>query len=138
MRVLPVRTAVGDYKRETRKGTCFTIIGLFVVYLFFAIVSLVFQDRGHLQIRAGLPWKTCVAFYFLWWIVWLIFFLSFFVFALFLRMAIRRKYGIKARSAARAPASTASRTPAAPSWSCGCNRVARASRRASITVTDGH
>ena len=83
-----------DYKRETRKGTCFTIIGLFVVYLFFAIVSLVFQDRGICKYALD-SWKTCVAFYFLWWIVWLIFFLSFFVFALFLRMAIRRKYGIK-------------------------------------------
>ena len=31
----------------------------------------------------------------LWWIVWLIFFLSFFVFAMFLRIAIRRKYGIR-------------------------------------------
>ena len=76
------------------KGTCFTIIGLFVVYLFFAIVSLVFQDRGICKYALD-SWKTCVAFYFLWWIVWLIFFLSFFVFALFLRMAIRRKYGIK-------------------------------------------
>ena len=30
-----------------------------------------------------------------WWIMWLLFFLSFFVFALFLRLAIRRKYGIR-------------------------------------------
>ena len=64
------------------------------MYLFFAIVSLVFQDRGICKYALD-SWKTCVAFYFLWWIVWLIFFLSFFVFALFLRMAIRRKYGIK-------------------------------------------
>ena len=83
-----------DYKRETRKGTCFTVIALFVVYLSFAILCLVFMTRS-VCLDALDSWGTCVAFYFLWWIVWLIFFLSFFVFALFLRMAIRRKYGIK-------------------------------------------
>ena len=29
------------------------------------------------------------------WVIWLLFFLSFFVFAMFLRIAIRRKYGIR-------------------------------------------
>ena len=53
-------------------------------------------ERDHLQVHleSGVNF-TCVAAYYLWWIVWLIFFLSFFVFALFLRMAIRRKYGIR-------------------------------------------
>ena len=39
--------------------------------------------------------QTCIVFGLGWWVMWLIFFLSFFVFALFLRLAIRRKYGIR-------------------------------------------
>ena len=64
------------------------------MYLFFAIVCLIFSDRGVCK-DALESWSMCVAFYFLWYFVWLIFFLSFFVFTLFLRMAIRRKYGIR-------------------------------------------
>ena len=39
--------------------------------------------------------QTCIVFGLGFWVVWLIFCLSFFVFVLFLRMAIRRKYGIR-------------------------------------------
>ena len=83
-----------DYKRETRKGTCFTIIVLFIVYLFFAIVCAIMVDKGICKDALDSE-QTCIVFGLGFWVVWLIFCLSFFVFVLFLRMAIRRKYGIR-------------------------------------------
>ena len=84
-----------DYKRETRKGTCFTIVGIFIVYPFLVIVFSVLGNISICKDALDSP-QMCEAFgFYLWWLVWLVWFLSFFVFAMFLRMAIRRKYGIR-------------------------------------------
>ena len=84
-----------DYKRETRKGTCFTIVGIFIVYPFLVIVFSVLGNISICKDALDSP-QMCEAFgFYLWWLVWLVWFPSFFVFAMFLRMAIRRKYGIR-------------------------------------------
>ena len=67
---------------------------LFIVYLFFAIVCAIMVDKGICKDALDSE-QTCIVFGLGFWVVWLIFCLSFFVFALFLRMAIRRKYGIR-------------------------------------------
>jgi len=83
-----------DYKRETRKGTCGTVCGLFSTFLFLIIVCAVFSDPSICNDILESE-QTCIVFGLGWWVMWLLFFLSFFVFALFLRLAIRRKYGIR-------------------------------------------
>ena len=64
------------------------------MFLFFAIVCAILSD-GSICKDALDSEQTCIVFGLGFWVVWLIFCLSFFVFALFLRMAIRRKYGIR-------------------------------------------
>ena len=64
------------------------------MYLFLLIVCSIISDRGICYTTIGSE-SLCQISELFWWFVCLIFCLSFFVFALFLRLAIRRKYGIR-------------------------------------------